>query len=102
MIFLILLAILLVYLAAMLALPIKGKGFLVGRPAWYFAAAIAAAMSAATVLAVLSWAEHTKNGSQIAWIGLEGRRADDALTLGGSRHDATIGWPSGSFSPEVK
>jgi len=95
--FLALLFILLVYIFVMLGMPRK-----MPRPPWWFAAAAGAAFSAAVIVAVLFWGEHSKDTSQIAWIGLEGRRAEDVLTLGGSRHGETVGWPSGTFSPEVK
>ncbi|MEO8128138.1 MAG: hypothetical protein ABJF23_05375 [Bryobacteraceae bacterium] len=95
--FLVLLFLLLLYVFVMMGMP--GR---LPRPAWWFAAGTCAALSGAVVVAVLFWGENAKGGSQIAWIGLEGRRAEDALTLGGSRHGETIGWPSGSFSPEVK
>jgi len=72
--FLALLFILLVYIFVMLGMPRK-----MPKPPWWFAAAAGAAFSAAVIVAVLFWGEHSKDTSQIAWIGLEGRRAEDVV-----------------------
>src|SRR5437867_1067374 len=42
-----------------------------------------------------------RSNTQVAWSGVESRAKDQSLVIGGARSGATIGWPSGRFSPEL-
>lgn len=69
--------------------------------AWPIASIAVAAIAAGLILATLFSAADARRATQIAWIGVSNRHAEDPLDIGGSRQKATIGWPNGSFSPAL-
>ncbi len=71
------------------------------RLPWPAAALFTAMVAAAIVLQLLYSVEGSNRAVQIAWTGIETRHSGDALTIGGTRQSATIGWPSGAFSPRI-
>ena len=88
MILVFLLVLLLAYLGAFLGAEHR-KDMRV-RSAWWVASIALAAASAGVVLFVIWTATKATHATQIAWIGLETRRAEDSLEFGGSRQKATV------------
>ena len=69
--------------------------------AWWPASIVVAFATGGVFLWILFSAELSKSATQIAWVGMSTRQGEDSLDLGGSRQQATIGWPNGAFSPAV-
>ncbi|MGI8746628.1 MAG: FtsW/RodA/SpoVE family cell cycle protein [Bryobacteraceae bacterium] len=96
------LVLLLAYVAAFLG--VEHRQDIRMRASWWIVATALAVLSSGLVLYVVfsaTEATEAKNATQLAWIGIATRRAEDSLELGGSRQKATVGWPNGSFAPAV-
>jgi cell division protein FtsW (lipid II flippase)/cell division protein FtsI/penicillin-binding protein 2 len=65
-----------------------------------FAALLCAVFSSLAILFVLSFMPHWKEGTQIAWTGIE--TTSSTLSIGGSPEEALVGWPNESFAPYIK
>jgi cell division protein FtsW (lipid II flippase) len=93
------LVLLLAYLAAFLgADQRKDRRALEG---WWIASTAVALLASGVFFWILLSAAQTKSATQIAWIGMATRSAEDPLEIGGSRQKSTVGWPNGAFSPSL-
>ncbi len=90
---------LLAYLAAFLGAEGRNDKRVLGL--WWLASIAVAAAASGVLMWIVFSAGQGNAGTQIAWIGMSTRRAEDSLDIGGSRQKATIGWPSGAFSPAL-
>ncbi len=70
--------------------------------AWWAAVLVAAVIGTAPALWWLARTSHWQGGTEIAWTGLETVAPTDELVIGGARDQATVGWPSGAFAPEIR
>ena len=69
---------------------------------WWAASLAVALLASGVFVWILFSAELSRRATQVAWIGMSARRAEDSLQIGGSRQKSSIGWPNGSFSPTVE
>jgi hypothetical protein len=64
------------------------------------AALAVAVVSALAFLGIIFFSKHWPEGTQVAWTGVEA--SGRALSIGGAREGAVVGWPNGSFAPLLK
>jgi cell division protein FtsW (lipid II flippase) len=89
---------LLLYIALYVWLRRKRPGS-VGRAATLAAAGVAL-ITSAFILGVAFLSPQWPEGTQIAWTAVEA--SSKPLVIGGAREEAVVGWPNGSFTPQLK
>jgi cell division protein FtsW (lipid II flippase) len=87
------------YLAAFLGAERRKDARVLG--AWWIACLAVAIAASGILMYILFATGPAKGGVEMAWIGIGTRRGEDALAVGGSRHQAGVGWPNGAFSPTI-
>ena len=67
----------------------------------FIAVVLAALFAICVVIGPLVSVAEWPRSTQVAWIGAEAADRTSSLVLGGAEHSAVLGWPNGSFLPEV-